>query len=455
MRERLAGLIDALSAGLIERGTAVRLSLLAALAGEHLLLIGPPGTAKSEVARRLHRAFADGRYFERLLTRFSVPEELFGPLSISALEDDRYERRVEGYLPTATIAFIDEVFKANSAILNALLTLLNEREFDNGATRIACPLVSVIGATNEVPEDEVTAAFFDRFLLRLPVAGVSGEGFPALLDGLDTEVAALPAGARLCQDDLAALRAQAVAVRLPAAVSTMLIELRGYLQGRGIYVSDRRWRKIVHLLRVAAASDGRDAVSVWDGWLLQFCVAQRADQVAEVAAWYARRLGVFELLDPQRFRRVVEGFEAQLEQEQNATDLNYGADGKLSMFDGLVDGKRGEDALRMPAFTRRRHFGRAHVEARVGQVRALMDEVDIYLARLDGMLAELEVTVAGHLWVEPGFAVQARLQLADSRSVVVDLRQRLHGLAQGFEALPRLAPEQDRDARPPEPMLAA
>ena len=455
MRERLAGLIDALSAGLIERGTAVRLSLLAALAGEHLLLIGPPGTAKSEVARRLHRAFADGRYFERLLTRFSVPEELFGPLSISALEDDRYERRVEGYLPTATIAFIDEVFKANSAILNALLTLLNEREFDNGSVRIACPLVSVIGATNEVPEDEVTAAFFDRFLLRLPVVGVSGEGFPALLEGCDSEVAALPDAARLRQEDLAMLRAEAAAVHLPAHVSAMLMELRGHVQGRGIYVSDRRWRKIVHLLRVAAASDGRNAVSVWDGWLLQFCVAQRADQVAEIAAWYARRLGVFEVLDPQRFSRVVEGFEAQLEQEQNASDLNYGADGKLSMFDELVDGKRGEDALRMPAFTRRRHFGRAHVEARMGQVSALSGDVDSYLQRLDGVLAELDATVAGHLWVEPGFAAQARVQLAASRQVVVDLRQRLLRLAEGFEALPRLLPEQDRDVRPPEPMLTA
>ena len=229
----------------------------------------------------------------------------------------------------------------------------------------------------------------------------------------------------------------------------------GHVQGRGIYVSDRRWRKIVHLLRVAAASDGRNAVSVWDGWLLQFCVAQRADQVAEIAAWYARRLGVFEVLDPQRFRRVVEGFEAQLEQEQNASDLNYGADGKLSMFDELVDGKRGEDALRMPAFTRRRHFGRAHVEARMGQVSALSGDVDSYLQRLDGVLAELDATVAGHLWVEPGFAAQARVQLAASREVVVDLRQRLLRLAEGFEALPRLLPEQDRDVRPPEPMLTA
>src|SRR5512134_2634268 len=181
LANELAALLDELEHGLVERRLHVRLALLAALAGEHTLLIGPPGTAKSELARRLHLAFEDARYFERLLTRFSVPEELFGPLSISALEQDRYERMTAGFLPQATIAFIDEVFKANSAILNALLTLLNEREFDNGAGRERCPLVSAIGATNEVPADAVAEAFFDRFLMRLPVGPVSAPGFLTLL----------------------------------------------------------------------------------------------------------------------------------------------------------------------------------------------------------------------------------------------------------------------------------
>src|SRR5512147_252261 len=191
-RARLAALLDTLEHGLVERRREVRLALLAALAGEHTLLIGPPGTAKSELARRLHLAFADASYFERLLTRYTVPEELFGPLSIRALEEDRYERQTAGFLPRASIAFIDEVFKANSAILNALLTLLNEREFDNGPRREPCPLVSVIGATNAVPKDEVGEAFFDRFLVRLPVAPVSAPGFRALLEAGDRPPAPVP-----------------------------------------------------------------------------------------------------------------------------------------------------------------------------------------------------------------------------------------------------------------------
>src|SRR5512144_1115028 len=261
-RERLRALLDAMAHGLVERRRQVRLALLTALAGEHTLLIGPPGTAKSELARRLHLAFEDARYFERLLTRFSVPEELFGPLSISALEQDRYERQTKGYLPQASIAFIDEVFKANSAILNALLTLLNERKFDNGAGREDCPLISAIGATNDVPAGEVAEAFFDRFLIRLPVAPVSAEGFRKLV-ALDV-TRGVQAAATLEQRDRHAITQAAHDVSIPAEVTSLLAELRKHLEGGPIYVSDRRWMKIVGLLKTAAATDGRARLSVWD-----------------------------------------------------------------------------------------------------------------------------------------------------------------------------------------------
>ena len=178
---RWTAALDELERGLLQRDVAARALLLAALAGEHVLLLGPPGTAKSELARRLQRLLPGAHYFERLLTRFSVPEELFGPLSLKALEDDRYERLTAGYLPSAEVAFLDEVFKANSAILNTLLGLLHERCFDNGQHRVDVPLVCLVGASNEVPQDESLHAFYDRFLLRVPVAPVDDAHFAALL----------------------------------------------------------------------------------------------------------------------------------------------------------------------------------------------------------------------------------------------------------------------------------
>jgi len=455
LKPRLAGLIEALSSGLIERLTPVRLALLAALTGEHLLLIGPPGTAKSELARRLHCAFSDAVYFERLLTRFSVPEELFGPLSIAALEQDRYERQTEGYLPSASIAFIDEVFKANSSILNALLTLLNEREFDNGAQRVPTPLISVIGASNEVPDDEIVAAFYDRFLLRYPIAPVSREAFNDLIALPDEKNDAVAAELRLSHDELKQIAQRADAVTLPPEVLELLTALRDFVAQQNIYVSDRRWRKIVRLLKTAALTNGRDTVSIWDGWLLQFCAMQRPEQCALIADWYAARLGVHQALNPERFGRVVQAFEAQLELEQNANDVNYGSDGKMAALAELSDAKGGEGAVRMTAFMRKRRYPPSHIAARVAQTQALVDEINTYLLKLDATLAELNQAVSDHLWIAPEFAVTASNSLRQTRDNVGGLRLRLVVMRDGFADLPQLELTENMPDRVPEPIAVA
>jgi MoxR-like ATPase len=441
LRERLAAILDALELGLVERGLAVRLALLTALAGEHTLLVGPPGTAKSELARRLHVAFRDARYFERLLTRFTVPEELFGPLSINALEQDRYERQTAGFLPQAEIAFIDEVFKANSAILNALLTLLNEREFDNGAVREPCPLISVIGATNAVPEDEVADAFFDRFLVRLAVGPVSEDGFRELL-ALGEAGAPTPAEALDREVDLGALHEAAPAVRLTPEVAELLAELRRQLAGDGVYVSDRRWVKIVWLLRVAAAAEGRDQLSPWDLWLLPWCAAPDPSQQAEIEGWLGDRLGVREALSPPRLTRVVEAFEAQLAIEHNANDLDYDESGRLRFSEALdaavTDAKGASQAMRM-TYTRTRRYGTRHVNARLAQVDDLIGRIADYAREVSGQRADLGAYAAQSLWMDPGFARRAEVHLSGTVRAIEGLLARAREVRAGFEALPRLS----------------
>ncbi len=448
---RLTPLLETLEQGLVERSQSVRLCLLAALAGEHTLLMGPPGTAKSELARRLHTVFRGGRYFERLLTRFTVPEELFGPLSIKALEEDRYERHTDGFLPTASIAFIDEVFKANSAILNALLTLLNEREFDNGAGRMHCPLISVLGATNEVPEDEIADAFFDRFLLRLPVASVSTEGFAALLQVDKGQAWTAPAD-KLTLDaaSLAQLTADAARVSLPAALLALLGELRQHLAAQSIAVSDRRWVKITGLLRVAAASEGRDAVALWDLLLLPWLTAPDAARQAQVADWLAARLGVREAFSPPRLTRVVEAFERQLDTERQANDLDYDASGRLNFSAAEIaseigDAKGGAAALRMN-YNRRRRYGDTHIAARVDQLDALLLRVAGYAQEVGVQGAELHAYAAGSLWLDPGLTQRAAANLAVTQAVVQQLAERALALRAGFLDLPRLP--QDNGAVP-------
>lgn len=448
---RLRTLLDALEAGLVERHQSVRLCLLAALAGEHTLLIGPPGTAKSELARRLHTAFADARYFERLLTRFTVPEELFGPLSIQALEDDRYERHTDGYLPTASIAFIDEVFKANSAILNALLTLLNERVFDNGAGRMRCPLLSVVGAANEVPEDAVSDAFFDRFLVRLPVQAVSDAGFAALLqNGTASAWTAPPAALALHAADLERLQQAAQQVTVPAPVVQVLGLLRQHLNAQSVVVSDRRWVKSLALLRVAAASEARDTVALWDVLLMPWMTAPDAERQTQVADWLAAHLGVHEAMRPERLATVLEAFERQLDNERNANDLDYDASGRLQFSATEIaaeigDAKGGAAALRMH-HSRKRRYGETHIRARQAQ----MDDVLLRLAdganAVRSCLAGLVAYTHSSLWLDARACAAARDHLNDTATTMAGLEQRAHLVRAGFAALPRLP--QDNGATP-------
>src|SRR5947209_18996737 len=172
--------IDPIKQRFVGRDEVVDLIALALTAGEHLFLYGPPGTAKSALIRHFARAVR-GRYFEYMLTRFSEPNEIFGPIDIGRLREGVVTTVTTGMLPEAEFVFLDELFNANSAILNNLLTVLNERVYRRGAETHRLPLLSLFSASNHLPEDDALKALFDRFLLRCKVDPLPGPQLPALL----------------------------------------------------------------------------------------------------------------------------------------------------------------------------------------------------------------------------------------------------------------------------------
>ena len=324
LQSRVRDAIAIMSDGLVDRDSIVEVVLLTALAGEHSVLLGPPGVAKSELARRLAWVIdlatpsketpsgghsSSPGYVEFLLTSFTKPDEILGPLDINELKRSRYSRQTELYLPGTNgeprIAFLDEIFKANSAILNALLTLLNEGHYDNGATRVTPSWFSVVAASNELPggasdddesarEAQVLGALYDRFLTRVWVTPFENdEDVIDYFHAISRNTRAQRPKAPLQIADIATARIAAINdVVLPAAVQLYLLELRkrwnktheSYVAGQLAateqaktarrrvppFVSDRRWGKIINLMKVAAWYDGRDYVSIRDTFVLPY-----------------------------------------------------------------------------------------------------------------------------------------------------------------------------------------
>ena len=296
MRERFLRLTAALSHGIHERDQALKLGLLALLAGESLFLLGPPGTAKSLVARRLKAALEGARAFEYLMGRFSTPEEIFGPLSIAGLRDrDVFERRTAGYLPEADVAFLDEVWRASPPIQNTLLTILNEKRFRNGDHELRVPLKLLVAASNRSPAGEENAeAFWDRFVIRLEVGPLTtDEGFRGLVtDTGDLYRPRVPAADVLKADEWETLQLGIDLVEMSEPVVGALASLRRALaeEPNPITVSDRRWKKAARLLRTSAVVHGRAYVDGQDLGLLEHVLWDRPDQRPRVAELLVRTL---------------------------------------------------------------------------------------------------------------------------------------------------------------------
>ncbi len=261
--------LAAASQSLVEREAVVQLVGLCAVAGEHLLVIGPPGTAKSEAVRRVARALG-GKYFEYLLGRFTEPSEVFGPVDLKRLRDGVVETQTDGMLPEADIAFLDEVFLGSTAILNTLLGILNERTFRRGHTRMTCPLRVCVGASNALPADEMLAAFADRFLARIFLQSLPDARLEELLGGgwaLDTK----PLAHTATLEELSVLAAAARSVDVAAVRGPLAHSVR-LLRQAGIQLTDRRVVRVQRLIAAAAVLAGRTRANEADLWTLLYAV---------------------------------------------------------------------------------------------------------------------------------------------------------------------------------------
>ena len=304
MLDRFKQLLGEMNRGIYEKETELSLSLLAALAGESIILLGPPGVAKSMVARQLKTAFRDAQSFEYLMSRFSTPDEIFGPVSIQKLKtSDTYERAVEGYLPTADVVFLDEIWKAGPAIQNTLLTVINEKIFRNGNREMHLPLKLLVAASNELPaKGEGLEALWDRFVIRIESRPIKLEkNFRAMLLEAHADFSRSTrvlghadfadnadfSDLKITAEEYAewAERIDKIGVKIEVldAISAIRKSLRAVnvdeaAERRNIYVSDRRWKNIVRLLRTSAFMQDREEVDICDLLPIYHCLWQEPEE---------------------------------------------------------------------------------------------------------------------------------------------------------------------------------
>jgi MoxR-like ATPase len=275
--EKIQAVRAAMRATYIEREDAIECLLLGAIAQQHVLFLGPPGTGKSHLVTALTSCITGCDTFVTLLTKYTTEDELCGPAKLSALKQDRFERATVGHLPAAHVAFLDEVFKANAACLNATLSIANERLY-KGAP---CPLRFMAGASNELPQDESLGAMYDRFLLRHVVAYVSAESEWIRMLASEPK---FQAPCQLSLAELDAITTDARKVKIGRPVLEALAKMKDTLGGRGVIASDRRWIQLLGVLRAAAWLEGAAEVEIDHLSVLRFGLWQQPDQAPVVTA---------------------------------------------------------------------------------------------------------------------------------------------------------------------------
>lgn len=309
LRDQFLALEQDLQQTHIDRADAIRGLLVALLSRQHVVLLGPPGTGKTRLAHdlctRIH-----GQFFEWQLNRLSTPEELFGPLSLTALQQDHYRRVTAQKLPEADIAYVDEIFKASSALLNALLSAMNERVFYNDGQAVPIPLMMLVGASNELPEDrDELGALWDRFGLRYVVDYLKDDASFAAM--LQTQEVPTPT-VTLTLADVATAQQDITHVDVTPLIP-LIGQLRSELVKAGVVASDRRWRQSLKAIQAQAWLNGHAVATEHDAIILQHILWQEPDQRLAVAKMVMAMINPFDQKAQDIIDDVSDAFQQALQ----------------------------------------------------------------------------------------------------------------------------------------------
>ncbi len=356
----------------VGREEEAKVLTLALLAREHVLLVGEPGTAKSALARRAAELL-NVRFFKYLLTRYTEPAELFGPLDIRGLQEGVYKRITRGKLPEAEIAFLDEIFNANSAVLNALLSILQERVLYDGYTEIRVPLWTMIGASNRIPDEPELEALYDRMLLRHFTRPVEENKWSELLDAAwNIESGKIPVPQPIM--GLAELKQlhQTVLEVDYQPVKTKLIKLYAIFEEKGVHLTDRRKGKALKVIAANAVLSGRTIVSEEDLIVLKYVAPRDEDDLDKVLAIIAE-----ELKTPAKYLRELADI------ENNTRELARIIEGIPEYDPRLVEVHRNLRIARERVLELARESGNEQVESRAQEV---VYEIDTLLEKVSRKL---------------------------------------------------------------------
>lgn len=325
IKDRIGRIISLLSCDLYEREETVALTFLSVIAGKPVFLYGPPGTAKSFIAKRVSYAFKDSKYFGYLMQRFSTPEDIFGPVSLEELKNDKYIRKIKGYLPDSDFAFLDEIWKSSPAILNTLLTIINERIFKNGYEEIKVPLKGLISASNETPPaNQGLEALYDRFITRLTVYPLKNkDNFEKLLENAKLNpYIEIEDDLKITAEEWNEMSENINKVKISKIVfdimHTIKLSIEKFNQDNKdipIYVSDRRWQNISYLMKTAAYLNGKDEVDIYETLLLCDCLwslEEHIEPVKKIVDTAVRISYSFKNSDIENWKNKLESIKSEI-----------------------------------------------------------------------------------------------------------------------------------------------